>query len=109
MTPDQLELLSDMVADKVFTRFREYLEDNKGFLANFEPLGPEEFFNKNIDAFGNIKHGITPHLPSKKELLSIQLRDLQIKWKQLLKEEKYELLQELKEIYEKVKKEYDNL
>ena len=79
MTPDQLELLSDMVADKVFTRFREYLEDNKGFLANFEPLGPEEFFNKNIDAFGNIKHGITPHLPSKKELLSLVMYTLSLK------------------------------
>jgi hypothetical protein len=29
--------------------------------------------------------------------------------KKLLEEEKYELLTELKEIYEKIKKEYDNL
>ena len=28
MTPDQLELLSDMVADKVFQRVQEYLETN---------------------------------------------------------------------------------
>ena len=28
MTPDQLELLSDMIADKVFQRIQHYIEDN---------------------------------------------------------------------------------
>lgn len=108
MTPDQLELLSDMIADKIFTRFREYLEDNKGLVQGFEPLGPQEFFHKNVDSFGNVRFE-SSQPPSKKELLALQLRDLRNKWKELLKEEKYELLQELKEIYEKIKKEYDNL
>ncbi len=43
------------------------------------------------------------------ELLAGQLHELKIKWGELLKEEKYELLAELKEIYEKIKKDYDNL
>ena len=50
-----------------------------------------------------------PPQPTKKEILAGQMKELEFKWQQLLKEEKYELLQELKEIYEKIKKDYDNL
>ena len=110
MTPDQLELLSEMIADKVFSRVKDYLEDkNNGFLASFEPVGPEEFFDKEIDAFGNFRYGPTSRKPTKKEILGAQLHDLKIKWGKLLEEEKYELIAELKEIYEKVKKDYDKL
>ena len=57
MTNDQLELLSDMIADKVFTRVKEYIENTKnGFLTAFEPMGPQEFFDKEVDAFGNIRY-----------------------------------------------------
>ena len=109
MTPDQFELLSDMIADKVFQRVQEYLETNyKDYIASVEPIGPEQFFHKNVDAFGNVRFE-PPQPPSKKEILAGQMRELEFKWKQLLKEEKYELLQELKEIYEKIKKDYDNL
>ena len=109
MTNDQLELLSEMIADKVFIRIKEYLEDTKnGFLTAFEPMGPQEFFDKEVDAFGNIRYN-PPRKPSKKELLAGQLHDLKIKWAELLKEEKYELLSELKEIYDKIKKDYDKL
>ena len=109
MTPDQLELLSDMVADKVFQRVQEYLEDNyRDYIAAAQPLGPEEFFHKNVDAFGNVRFE-PPQQPTKKQILAGQMRELEFKWKELLKEEKYELLQELKEIYEKIKKDYDNL
>ena len=109
MTPDQLELLSDMVADKVFQRVQEYLETNyKNYIASVEPMGPEQFFHKNVDAFGNVRFE-PPQQPSKKQILAGQMRELEFKWKELLKEEKYELLQELKEIYEKIKKDYDNL
>ena len=110
MTNEQLELLSDMIADKVFTRIKEYIEDTKnGFLTAFEPMGPQEFFDKEVDAFGNIRYGPPPRKPSKRELLAGQLHDLKIKWGELLKDEKYELLAELKEIYDKIKKDYDNL
>tara|TARA_X000000368_G_scaffold132861_1_gene104197 strand:- start:6226 stop:6555 length:330 start_codon:yes stop_codon:yes gene_type:complete len=109
MTPDQLELLSDMVADKVFKRIQEYLETNyKDYVVGTQPLGPEEYFHKNVDAFGNVSYE-PPQPPSKKEILGGQLKELEFKWNALLKEEKYELLQELKEIYEKIKKDYDNL
>jgi len=109
MSPDQLELLSDMIADKVFTKIKEYIENTKnGFLAAFEPMGPQEFFDKEVDAFGNIRY-TPPRKPSKKEILAGQLHELKIKWAELLKEEKYELLSELKEIYDKIKKDYDNL
>jgi len=109
MTPDQFELLSDMIADKVFQRLQEYLETNyKDYIAAAQPLGPEEFFHKNVDAFGNVRFDPPPQ-PTKKQILEGQLRELEFKWKKLLKEEKYELLQELKEIYEKIKKDYDTL
>ena len=110
MTPDQLELLSDMIAEKIFKKIKNYFEDNKnGFLAGFEPMGPEEFFDKQVDAFGNIRYGPPFKKPSKKELLAGQLNELKKKWAKLLKEEKYELIAELKEIYDKIKKDYDNL
>jgi len=112
MTPDQLELLSDIVADKIFYKIRDYIEDNyKDYISSFEPigpLGPEQYFHKNVDAFGNVRFE-PPKPPSKKEILERQLKELEFRWKELLKEEKYELLQELKEIYEKIKKDYDNL
>ena len=109
MTPDQLELLSDMVADKVFQRVQEYLEQNyKDYNAAVEPMGPEQYFHKSVDACGNVRFDPPPH-PTKKEILAGQMKELEFKWQQLLKEEKYELLQELKEIYEKIKKDYDSL
>ena len=109
MTRNQMELLSEMVADKVFKRVQKYLEDNyKDYIASAQEIGPEEFFHKNVDAFGNVRFGPPPQ-PTKKQILAGQMKELEFKWKELLKEEKYELLAELKEIYEKIKKDYDNL
>ncbi len=110
MTNDQLELLAEMIAEKVFGKIKDYMEDKQnGFLSAFEPMGPQEFFDKEVDAFGNIRYGPPPRKPSKRELLAGQLHDLKIKWGELLQDEKYELLAELKEIYDKIKKDYDNL
>ncbi len=109
MTSDQLELLAEMIAEKVFNKLKHYIEDKQtGFLAAFDPMSPQEFFDKEVDAFGNIRY-TPPRQPSKKELLAGQLHELKIKWAQLLEEEKYELIVELKEIYDKIKKEYDSL
>jgi len=105
MTQDQMELLSDMIADKVFNRLKDYLGNNKT-IVSFDPMGPQEFFNKDVDAFGNIKYS---QEFSEKDLLKEQLIELENTAKKLLQEEKYELLQELKEIYEKIKQDYDKL
>ncbi len=105
MTQDQMELLSDMIADKVFNRLKDYLGNNKT-IVEFNPMGPQEFFSKDVDAFGNIKYS---QEYTQKDLLAEQMLQLEDTAKKLLNEEKYELLQELKEIYEKIKKEYDNL
>ena len=105
MTPEQMELLSDMIADKVVQRFKEYLDKNKT-IVSFDPMGPQDFFNKDIDAFGNVRYS---QEYSQKDLLAEQMLQLEETAKKLLDEEKYELLTELKEIYEKIKKEYDNL
>ena len=105
MTQDQMELLSDMIADKVFNRLKDYLGNNKT-IVEFNTMGPQEFFSKDVDAFGNIKYS---QEYTQKDLLAEQMLQLEDTAKKLLNEEKYELLQELKEIYEKIKKEYDNL
>jgi len=105
MTQDQMELLSDMIADKVFGRLKDYLGSNKT-IVSFDPMGPQEFFSKDVDAFGNVKFA---EEYTQKDLLAEQMLQLEDTAKKLLNEEKYELLQELKEIYEKIKKEYDSL
>lgn len=106
MTQDQMELLSDMIADKVFNRLKDYLGPIDKTIISFDAMAPQEFFNKNVDAFGNIKYS---QEYTQKDLLAEQMLQLEDTAKKLLKEEKYELLTELKEIYEKIKKEYDNL
>ena len=106
MTQDQMELLSDMIADKVFNRLKDYLGPPNKAIISFDAMGPQEFFSKDVDAFGNIKYS---QEYTQKDLLAEQMLQLEDTAKKLLEEEKYELLTELKEIYEKIKKEYDNL
>ena len=55
MTQDQMELLSDMIADKVFNRLKDYLDSNKT-IVSFDTMSPQEFFTKDVDAFGNVKY-----------------------------------------------------
>jgi hypothetical protein len=105
MTQDQMELLSDMIADKVFSRLKDYLDSNKT-IVSFDTMSPQEFFTKDVDAFGNVKYS---EEFNQKDLLKEQLIELEKTAKKLLSEEKYELLQELKEIYEKIKTDYDKL
>ena len=114
MTQDQMELLSDMIADKVFNRLKDYLGPIDKTIISFDAMAPQEFFNKNVDAFGNIKYSQEytqkdSQEYTQKDLLAEQMLQLEDTAKKLLEEEKYELLTELKEIYEKIKKEYDNL
>jgi len=101
MTPDQLDLLSDMIANKLFAMI-EPLIKNKGYTVAFEPMPAEEFLHKDVDAFGNMKM-------SQKDILAAQMSKLLITKEKLLSEEKYELLQELEEIYAKLKEEYNKL
>ena len=97
MTPEQLEQLANLITDKILKEFDRRISER------FKPMGPEEFFHTEVDGFGNIKH------VSKKDILASQLQQLNDKWQELLDDEKYELLIELKEIYEKIKKEFDKL
>ena len=98
MTEDQLHALADIISKKIIA----YL-DQQFNMQPIEPMDPEEFFHKSIDAFGNFKR------IDKKTMIATQLKQLEATRDQLLSEEKYELLSELKEIYEKLKKEYNNL
>jgi hypothetical protein len=95
MTNEQLEQLAQLVANKIFERMTE--------LPAWEPMTPTEFFHHQVDGFGNIKH------VSRKDLLYTQMQQLDEQRSKLLEEEKYELLIELEEIYDKLKKEHDKL
>ena len=97
MTPKDLEKLAQLIVDKILKEFDDRLQQD------FNPMTPTEFFKAEVDGFGNIKH------PSKKDMLKAQLLDLENKRAKLLADEKYELLIELNEIYERIKKEYDKL
>ena len=98
MTPDQLEELSDMIAKKVLDHLNLRFQDDP----NYKVMSPEEFLSKDIDAFGN-------PVTNPKELLEQQMYELRETGKKLLREEKYELLRELKEIYDKIKAEWGKL
>ena len=98
MTPEQLDALSDMIAKKVL--------DNLHFTFTQDPninvIPAEEFLHKDVDAFGNAKY-------SMKDTLAAQLTELMLTKEKLIQEEKYELLKELQEIYDKIKADYDKL
>ena len=98
MTPEQLEELSDMIAKKVLDNLHFKLDQDP----NFNVMPAEEFIHKDVDAFGNAKY-------SMKDTLAQQLTELMLTKEKLIKEEKYELLQELQEIYDKIKNDYDKL
>ena len=98
MTPEQLEQLSDMIAKKVLDNLHFGFENDP----NVKVMPAEEFLHKDVDAFGNSKF-------SEKETLARQLTELMLTKEKLIQEEKYELLQELQEIYDKIKADYDKL
>jgi hypothetical protein len=98
MTPEQLEELSDMIAKKVLDNLHFKLDQDP----NFNVIPAEEFIHKDVDAFGNAKY-------SMKDTLAAQLTELMLTKEKLIQEEKYELLKELQEIYDKIKADYDKL
>lgn len=69
-------------------------------ITEFDPWA-EEFHQ--TDGFGNIRHS------SPKEVILKKMNDIALKAEKYLAEEKYELVQELKELYDKYKSEYDRL
>ena len=102
MTNEQIEKLAQLIADKVTDKLEKIFEaedQQKMWI----PTTPQEFFHHQIDRFGNVKH------VSRKDLLAQQLQQLDEQRSKLLEEEKYELLIELEEIYDKLKKEHDKL
>jgi hypothetical protein len=98
MTPEQLDELSDMIAKKVLDNLHFKLDQDP----NFNVIPAEEFIHKDVDAFGNAKY-------SMKDTLAAQLTELMLTKEKLIQEEKYELLKELQEIYDKIKADYDKL
>ena len=99
MTPEQLEELSNMIASKVLDNLHFQFTNDPNMNVTLETT---EFMDKSVDAFGNAKY-------SQKDTLAQQLTELMLTKEKLINEEKYELLQELQEIYDKIKNDYDKL
>ena len=72
-------------------------------IIEFPPMTAEEFHQYQVDGFGNIRH------KSPKEVILDKMNDIAAKANKYLEQEKYELVQELKELYERYKREYDRL
>ena len=72
-------------------------------ITEFPPMTAEEFHQYQVDGFGNIRH------KSPKEVILDKMNDIAAKANKYLEQEKYELVQELKELYERYKREYDRL
>jgi len=102
MTNEELEKLAQIITDKITERLEKIFEDEDQ-QKMWTPTTPQEFFHHQIDRFGNVKH------VSRKDILYMQLQQLDEQRSKLLEEEKYELLIELEEIYDKLKKEHDKL
>ena len=98
MTPEQLDNRSDMIAKKVLNNLHFKLDQDP----NFNVMPAEEFLHKDVDAFGKAKY-------SMKDTLARHMTELMLTKEKLIEEEKYELLKELQEIYDKIKADYDKL
>ena len=72
-------------------------------ITEFDPMTAEEFHQFQTDGFGNIRH------KSPKEVILDKMNKIAADAQKYLKQEKYELVQELKELYERYKREYDRL
>ena len=101
MTNKELEKLAQLIADKVSKKLEKLFEEEPA-PQSWEPMSPQEFFHHQVDGFGNIKH------IDRKDILYMQLQQLDDQRSKILNEEKYEILTELQEIYDKLRKEYDN-
>jgi hypothetical protein len=99
MTPEQLEELSNMIAKKVLDNLHFQFSNDPNMSVTLET---NDVMHKDVDGFGNAKY-------SMKDTLAQQLTELMLTKEKLIQEEKYELLKELQEIYDKIKADYDKL
>lgn len=72
-------------------------------ISEFPPMTAEEFHQYQTDGFGNIRN------KSPKEVILDKMNKIAADAQKYLEQEKYELVQELKELYERYKREYDRL
>ena len=103
MTPEEIEKLSDMIASKVLDNLHFQFSNDPNMNVTLETT---EFMHKDVDQFGNTKYNPKGNM---KDTLAAQLTELMLTKEKLIQEEKYELLKELQEIYDKIKTDYDKL
>ena len=76
-------------------------------IQSFQPMSPEEFAKFETDGFGNMK-GVTIKELQIREL-ETALEKMEEQGRRLMDQEKYELMEELKELYEQTKKQIAKL
>lgn len=100
MTPEEIDEIAKKMSRIILEHIIQYFDKT---IKVWDPMPPDQFFHHEVDGFGNIKN------TSQKDILLLQLQQLDAQRQKLINEEKYELLIELQEIYDKIKKEYDSL
>ena len=89
-------------------QFKSYHQDENGdIIETFEPMSPEEFFNKDVDGFGNLRANADE--ARQKQLLLEQAKSIREMIDRAVIEERYEDCAELERTLDIIKKKYERL
>ena len=88
--------------------FKSYHQDENGdIIETFEPMSPEEFFNKDVDGFGNLRQDANEG--RQKSLLLEQAKNIRLLLDKAVVDERYEDAAELEKTLELIRKKYERL
>ena len=89
-------------------QFKSYHQDENGdIIETFEPMSPEEFFNKDVDGFGNLRKSADEG--RQKSILLNQAKAIRELLDKAVVEERYEDAAELERTLELIRKKYERL
>ena len=89
-------------------QFKSYHQDENGdIIEAFEPMSPEEFFNKDVDGFGNLRQDANEG--RQKSLLLEQAKNIRLLLDKAVVDERYEDAAELEKTLELIRKKYERL
>ena len=89
-------------------QFKSYHQDENGdIIETFEPMSPEEFFNKDVDGFGNLRQDANEG--RQKSLLLEQAKNIRLLLDKAVVDERYEDAAELEKTLELIRKKYERL
>ena len=88
--------------------FKSFHQDEEGnIIETFEPMSPEEFFNKDVDGFGNLRQSADEG--RQKSLLLDQAKNIRQLLDKAVAEERFEDAAKLEKTLEIIRKKYERL